>query len=250
MGDLYERIVKIVRSLERTATLHFSVGEDTRTACNKKRKDLIVERVDFERPRRRNGRLDYSYGSYDFFRMLESKRFYLRWTYNKDYEELKNKPPLMLCPGCREGVKRKFGDYALASLKATTEAPIPAPTAAPIEDPQQKRLREAGLLPPPTRPIGTEEMTGHWDEGSQGGGCGEGYGGFKTNFMPWITCSRCLVVLDGYQDDGWFADEGPLAMRGLYIEDNRSPSKAPEQKKEIVLSKEIEQWLKQQEHAP
>jgi hypothetical protein len=60
-------------------------------------------------------------------------------------------------------------------------------------------------------------MTGHFDEGSKGGGCGLGGAGFLTTFMPWITCAQCLVAID------WALEENLYVCHGLYLVKQHPP---------------------------
>lgn len=53
-----------------------------------------------------------------------------------------------------------------------------------------------------TRPPGTEGMTAHIADGSVGGLCGEGNGGFHTTYLELADCGNCLVVFDWALESG------------------------------------------------
>lgn len=58
-------------------------------------------------------------------------------------------------------------------------------------------------------------MTGHLDEGSKGGGCGQGGAGFLTTFVPWISCSACLVMTDWVLENELFILHGNYLVKAL-----------------------------------
>lgn len=78
-------------------------------------------------------------------------------------------------------------------------------------DSEVKPKAEKDWMAAPTRPPGTEEMTCHLDEGSKGGACGEGYAGFRSDWLPWVSCGTCLVQLD------WSIEQTLLELKGLYV---------------------------------
>lgn len=55
-----------------------------------------------------------------------------------------------------------------------------------------------------TRPPGTESMTGHIADGSIGGLCGDGNGGFHTTYLALVDCGNCLVMFDWAQESGLY----------------------------------------------
>jgi hypothetical protein len=52
------------------------------------------------------------------------------------------------------------------------------------------------------RAPGLENFTGHIDDGSETGACGKGGCGFRTKYIPWITCSECWVIIDWGLESG------------------------------------------------
>ncbi len=76
---------------------------------------------------------------------------------------------------------------------------------------EKKQAPELTSMDAPQRQPGTEDMTGHLDEGSAAGGCGEAASGFKTKFLPWINCATCLVYLD------WMLENDLVTVDGYYV---------------------------------
>lgn len=181
MYALYERLKGYAQNCCKTkpATVHFTFRGNSKSFCGERLKVIYCEYLD-----------DANRGYYGDI-----------WILRRDHIDVAGHQRLTLCGPCRRIYDRRVFD-AVAQRAANQ---VPQITA------QQEARPVRDWMATPIRVPGTELMTGHIDEGSIGGLCGEAGIGFKTDYLPWICCMKCLVHFDQY------VSEGLMELKGLYI---------------------------------
>lgn len=195
-GDWYpvsRRMLEVSKRSKRQVTMHLHLEGEPETFCE----GSVARYESFGFHRNRSWRTwTTAYG-----------RIYPQWEvpespppFNRVLQHSKDAGKVQLCLKCAQATEPLRERLTLLAVTATAR-PEPTP-ASTLRDP----------LKAPKRPPGTEEMTGHLDEGSVGGACGTAGQGFKTTYVPWVTCPECLVHLD------LWTEAGALRLDGYYVE--------------------------------
>lgn len=196
-GDSWYGIYEKMRELSKKGakkqiTMHLDVVEDERTVCGEKKSNVhsttISSSTWLYRTRSQNRSSD----------MVPSIRLaHISPPGQRTVQFDKDHAKVTYCGKCLSNLN----NYEKELIEKVTNRPAR----------EEKRTAPPDFYNPPKREPGTESMTGHLDEGSQAGPCGEAAIGFKTKFIPWITCQNCLVRLDEFEEAGL------LQVTGYYV---------------------------------
>lgn len=192
-GDSWYQIYQKMRELSKKSgkkqlTMHFDIKEDERTVCGEKKANVHSATV---------GSRTFTYATGSWREMPSISFARSKPPGNRSVQFSKDHAKVSYCGKCLS----HFPEYERQFIENQKNQPVR----------EEKKTAPPDFYKPPKREPGTEGMTGHLDEGSEAGPCGGAAIGFKTKYIPWITCPDCLVRLDEFES------EGMVQITGYYV---------------------------------
>lgn len=202
-----DRLRDLSTASAKPRTVHIHIDGDKRLVCGKTKTGEVVEELSLPSQLRHDNWRTNHY-SWDRYGQNVSGSWLLRIKYVHGKDGVR----VTICRLCQSATESRLAQDAMEVLaRGRGRGVAVQPNHGATPDPFKDKGGVLGLLPPP-RPVGTEYMTGHLDEGSAAGGCAAAGAGYRTAYLPWVTCAACLVFFDESMESEL------LKLRGLYVE--------------------------------